>query len=414
MSPYDRERRLMPVLVEATRHGVRLDRDRLMEDTRVLEQAWAEADEELRKRIGVPDLDLDSGRKVHAALMDKGMLSEVVLTEKGNPSTSRATLEATMADRELLMWYLYRGALKTCVGTFCRSWLELSSRDGRLHPEWNQVRSFEDRSVGARTGRLSSSRPNFQNIPKPFDRQVPDGMPELPRMRQYVLPEEGHVWLKRDFSAQEIRIAAHFEDGALMEAFQEDANLDPHNMAKEIMHDRTGRNFDRGSVKATAFQIIYGGGAPALASSVGCSHADAVALREAYFQAMPGIQKLQRGTKRRGSLGRPIKTWGGRRYYVEPPKNGRSFEYKLLNYLIQGSAADQTKQAIIDWSANLQHGEVFMATVHDEINISAPVDAVEPAMQWLKESMNKPRFDVPMVSDARIGETWGDLRDYEE
>jgi DNA polymerase I-like protein with 3'-5' exonuclease and polymerase domains len=115
----------------------------------------------------------------------------------------------------------------------------------------------------------------------------------------------------------------------------------------------------------------------------------------------------------RGKAGQPIRTWGGRIYYVEPSKtvNGRwmDFAYKLLNYLIQGSAADQTKESINDWWDARLGPEVFMATVHDEVNISAPKDRAVECMRILRECMNKDRFDVPVLSEGFIGPNWADL-----
>jgi DNA polymerase I-like protein with 3'-5' exonuclease and polymerase domains len=87
----------------------------------------------------------------------------------------------------------------------------------------------------------------------------------------------------------------------------------------------------------------------------------------------------------------------------------RSFEYKLLNYLIQGGAADQTKQAIIEWDAMRRTDTVFMATVHDEINISAPLVGWKLDMEDLQRVMDAGRFDCPFQSEGFIGNNWFDL-----
>jgi DNA polymerase I-like protein with 3'-5' exonuclease and polymerase domains len=128
---------------------------------------------------------------------------------------------------------------------------------------------------------------------------------------------------------------------------------------------------------------------------------------------MPDVRDLMQEVQRRGRSGGYIRTWGGRIYYAEPSKiiegRLRDFAYKLLNYLIQGSAADQTKQSIIDWNAGRLHSDTFLATVHDEINISVPSEDAARGMSWLKEAMNAPRLDVPMLSEGFIGPNWADL-----
>jgi DNA polymerase I-like protein with 3'-5' exonuclease and polymerase domains len=246
------------------------------------------------------------------------------------------------------------------------------------------------------------------NVPTEFDQGIPPGFDPLPFMRQFLLPEEGHVWLKRDFSSQEIRIAAHFEDGVLLEAYIGNPNLDPHEMARVMIESITGLQFARKHVKITGFQIIYGGGQRAIAGQVGCSENEAAILKQSYFQAMPGIMQLSRQVNALGRSGQHITTWGGRKYFAEIGKDGRNFSYKLLNYLIQGSAADQTKQALIDWDST-QEGATFLATVHDEINISAPADNWEPHMRHLREMMNYPRLDCPMESEGFYGPNWHEL-----
>lgn len=86
-----------------------------------------------------------------------------------------------------------------------------------------------------------------------------------------------------------------------------------------------------------------------------------------------------------------------------------TYEYKLLNYLIQGSAADQTKQAIIDWNKTRNWDSTFLATVHDEINICAPPNQRDMHMATLRAAMNMDRFDVPMLSEGYYGPDWHNL-----
>ena len=415
--PYDRERMLLPILMESSRHGIRVNRAGLEAALDQAQAALRAADDRVRTTLQAPALDVSSGAELARACSQAGVVSDWILTPTGKQSTSKENLAKCIKDPELIKLLAYRSSLSTCIGTFMLNWLEMSKRDGRLHPSWNQVRNHDDKNhkSGARTGRLSCSDPNLQNVPTEFDQEVPEGLPPLPFMRQFLLPDEGHVWLKRDYSSQEIRIAAHFEDGPLLEAYRANPELDPHEMARGMIHTLLHKDFNRKHVKITGFQIIYGGGARAISLKVGCSYAEGIEFKESYFTAMPGIRDLSKDTSRRGRAGEPIRTWGGRLYYreIDPKFPSRDFSYKLLNYLIQGSAADQTKQSIIDWDASRLPDSQFLATVHDENNISAPAESWQAHMAHLREVMNADRLDCPTRSEGFRGENWHEIESCE-
>ncbi len=432
---YDRERRLFPIATNSTVRGIRIDRYTLEHHENVYTKCLDMAGDQLANRLGCAVSELDSDDTLADRLQAAGAVTEWTTTKTGKRSMAKDNMKIVIPEIKILMDY--RGALATCLQTFMRPWLAFSAVDGRLHPNWNQVKqmrgAFNDTDKkGTKTGRLSSDSPNFQNVPTEFTDKagnalaVPQGLHPLPQMRRYCLPEEGHVWLKRDFSSQEIRILAHFEDGALCEAYRVDPNLDPHQMARELIHQMIGFMYARKDIKITGFSIIYGSGATGLSHQLGQSYDDARRIKSAYLGAMPDVEDLIEDVTRRGKAGQPVRTWGGRLYYVEPPKvikftdrHGNNveklqeFSYKLLNYLIQGSAADQTKEAINDWEDKRGPDDVFLATVHDEINISAPADDAPRAMAILKECMNADRFDVPMGSEGFVGDNWADLAEYE-
>lgn len=422
---YDRERRNFPTLLSATRRGIRIDRDTLEWHTDVYGQCLEVATDALAGRLGCSGYDLTDESLFADALERSGAVTEWTLTPKSKKrSLAKDNLKIVIPEVKVLMEY--KSALETCLQTFMRPWLELSAADGRLHPNWNQVKQPKEggnpfKQKGTRTGRLSSDSPNFQNVPTEFTDSfgkalaVPDGLHPLPFMRRYCLPEVGHVWLKRDFSSQEIRILAHFEDGALAEAYRLNPALDPHTMAQELITAIVGLTYARPEVKITGFSIIYGTGATGLSIQLGRSIQESAQIKSAYLTAMPGVRELQRDVQARGKSGQPIRTWGGRVYYAEAPKviDGRirDFAYKLLNYLIQGSAADQTKESIAEWEENRQYHDIFLATVHDEINISAPKEYAVESMATLKRAMEKDRLDVPMLSEGFRGENWHDLEE---
>ena len=415
LEAYQREQKLMPILYRSEKTGVRCDRARLIRDSDIYEPALLQCEDALRGYLG--DIDFSKGRQVTAAIHDNGLAApHWPTTANGGLSYAKDTIESYVLVPELAALLRYRGALSTCLQTFMRPWKLASETDGRLHTTWNQVRTdLGGGSVGTRTGRLSGSSPYLMNISNEYEIVIPMGLPDPPLMRRYLLPEEGHVWLKRDFSSQEVRIAAHYEDGVLLQAYIKNPALDPHALAMQIIKAQSNLELARKHVKITAFRIIYGSGIPGLAGGLGVDNASAARTLDAYFRAFPGIAKLSKATKKRGYSGKPIRTWGGRIYYTEPPKmiKGRmqTFEYKLLNYLIQGGAADQTKQAIIEWDEARPPLDVFLATVHDEINISAPIESQVSSMACLQTIMDADRFDCPFQSEGFAGPNWYDLEE---
>jgi DNA polymerase-1 len=401
---YDRERRLLPILNRSSVKGIRIARPLLTSTLEQCSAALDAADCRVRTKLGAPALNVSSNVELARALDFAGALSHRVYTAKGNARVSKDVLAETVQDPEILNLLLYRNAMQTCLG-FLTSWEEKSRADGRVHTEWNQVRSYErGHSAGTRTGRLSAANPNFQNVPTEYPVAAPPGLIALPYLRVLYLPEDGHVWLKRDFSSQEIRITAHYEDGTLLEAYRGNPALDPHQFAMDVMLRLTGTLYARKRVKIVAFSIVYGSGIKGLSEQMKCSYAEADAMRNAYFRAFPGIKDLIKDVTRLGKGGLPIKTWGGRTYYAEP-----GWEYKLLNYLIQGSAADQTKEALCDWDDHRSAEDIFLATVHDELNISVLERYKERGMEVLRISMDKDRLDVPMRSEGFWGYNWHDL-----
>jgi len=171
--------------------------------------------------------------------------------------------------------------------------------------------------------------------------------------------------------------------------------------------------------KTIGFGLLYGMGLGTLAERLGTDINTAGAIKNAYLGIFPELADLQTGLKQYEQSNKALRTWGGRQYFVEPPKYVQkrghvvSFEYKLLNYLIQGSAADCTKEALIRYNEAKKDGR-FLLTVHDEINISVPKKAVKSELKILREAMASVEFDVAMLSDAGIGANWGSLKKFKE
>ena len=422
---YDRERRLLPILMRNEREGMCVDAKRLEKDLSAYESALALADTWLRKKFKRPDLNLDAPDDVAAALDETGLVTDWVVTASGKKSTSKVNLTLDkIKDKKVAMALGYRNRLETVLANSMRPWLVQASANGCIFTKWNQVRQSKDEGgfAGTRTGRLSCSR--FQNISKSFSDKG-DGyehpkhlkLPELPLVRRYIVPDKGGVFCHRDFSQQEPRIFAHFEDGDMCRAYNETPDLDFHSHVQQQIQVIVGKSLERRHVKTLNLGMMYGMGLGALAKKLDTDIETARELKRVQRAALPGIADLERETKYRGLSGNPVRTWGGRLIHCEPPAeiNGvmRTFEYKLLNHLIQGSAADVTKEALIRYDERKKHGR-FLVTVHDEINVSVPKSAVRSEMKILREAMSSVELSVPMVSDGKTGPSWGDLKKWEE
>lgn len=433
---YDRERRLLPILLKNEREGLRVDYLRLQLEEAKHARALRKADRWLRHRLDAPRLNVDSNEELAAALKESGVVVEFAKTPTGKDSVSKKNLTVDrFTDREVAQMLGYRNRLSTALGTFIQPWLRLGAGTARIHTSWNQVRSTESGGfTGTRTGRLSCS-PNFQNIPKSWEGfDQPEGMYPLPLMRRFILPDEGHVFLHRDYSQQELRVLAHFEDDILCEQYRANPKLDIHTFIANEIRILTGIVLARGQVKILVFGMIYGMGLAKLAAAIGVDIAMAQKVKWALRAAIPGLHALEQSLKARAHEDLPIRTWGGRLYYCEEPTlvtggetavetptgwgtvvanpvlrpEVRTYEYKMLNYLVQGSSADMTKEAIIRYDAARQHGR-FLVTVHDEINITCPKKYAKKEMEILRQVMEGVEFDVQMLTEGKMGPNWGSL-----
>ena len=431
---YDRERELMPILLEMERRGVPVIHDKLAADVK-LYSGWMETIEAwIHKQLKSDgSVNLDSGAQLVDAMVAVGKADTNLLptTPTGKYQTNKEALLLGVTDKVLLAVLKYRTQLKTCLGTFLKPWLLVADASGGLiYTTWNQIKSTEGGgSVGTRTGRLSST-PNLQNVPTVFKpiffheekdpvkaKKLPKSpfkdLPPLPQVRGYIKAFENDVLIGRDFSSQELRVLAHFEDGAMCAAYNENPSLDLHAYAAELITKTTGVEISRTDAKTIAFSILYGSGLGKLAEGLGCSVDDAKRLKESYFGTFPGIKVIMADMKARTKMGLPIRTWGGREYFCEEPRmidgRMRHFDYKMINYAIQGSSADQTKAAVIRFHKKQTIGSLLL-TVHDEILVSAPKKGWEKVMATLKECMEDAGLDVPMLSDGEMGPNWVEMK----
>lgn len=436
--PYDRERRLMPILLEMERDGIHVDVKRLKQDVEMY-RGWAiEVDKWICKAIKAPaGINLDSGDELIQAMIASNKADESLmpLTPGGKIQTNKEALLMGVTDKILLGMLKTRASLKTCVNTFMGSWLTMAqATGGTIHTHWNQIRGV---GGGTRTGRLSATW--FMNIPKEFTamwqheesdkakaKKLPKcplaGMPSLPRVRSYIIPPPGEVFVDRDYSQQEPRILAHFDGGALMEKYIANPWIDFHDFAKEEL-EKMGKFYERKPVKNTNLGLIYGMGAAKLAVKNDMTVIESAELKKAILTLYPGLKDMYGDMRRRALVNEPIRTWGGREYFCEAPRlmGGRmvTFDYKLVNVLIQGSAADCTKESIIAFddarrAKKKMHWKLRLS-VHDQNTASVPIKEAKDGMETLRICMETVPFDVPMLSEGAISNTnWEDLQDYDK
>jgi len=403
LSAYNRERRLAPILADLQHKGVRVDLGRLKEDYHTAMMKKHKLEQLIREHLHQgPSFNPGSDKELGAVLLELGY-EGFLTTPKGKLSMSRPSLESVLQnDPELMSLLKSRSVYDTLTGTFMGPWIKFAEANGgRIHASYNQVRNPD--GYGTRTGRLSSNDPNFQNVPKGLGMDY-FGEP-FPEMRTYLLPDVGQLWMCGDFKNQEPRLAAHYEAGALLEAFLANPGLDPYMFVADVC------KVLRNEAKIIFLGLLYAMGAALLAEKLHCTYEYATSLRNVIRANLPDIQDLDKDCKARFTKGLPIRTLGGREYYCEPASNGRRWEYKALNTLIQGSAADQNKEAMIYMAPRLVdiNGRL-LGTVHDEISVSAEERYFDYVKEIMHEAANALACDCPMLMDVGMGNNWSEAK----
>jgi DNA polymerase-1 len=422
---YKRECDLMPMLLDNSAQGIPLDAKRLAKDTKHYETVLAETERHLRmlwpKEIGgTAPANFDSGDELAEAL-EKNKRIRLPKTPTGRTSTAKDSLMSCLPDGRVKGLLLYRSAIEKCLSTYMRPWL---AQGKALHCNWNQVRNYDD--DGARTGRLSSS-PNLQNLTNPEKYDELYALMQgwccafdwvtFPNLRSYLVAPKGMVLFSRDYSQQELRLLAHYEDGVLAEAYRANPDLDLHVFVKDLINEVTNIGIERKPTKTINFGKVYGMGIKKLAASLKISEERAADLMGAYDHALPSVKALQREVNAIGKRGEFITTLGGRRYYSPPSERDddggiRTFEYKLLNYLIQGGSADQTKEAMRNWWGRIKGTDTrFLMSIHDQIVGCCPKGMVKRESAILNECMiDAFKLDVPVKTDPTYGKNFGEMK----
>lgn len=404
---YERELQIAYQGYWMQRIGVRVDREKLMRDHDKYERIKAEQTKIITGYLG--DIDVGKPAQLARALLETGHADALPETPTGKMSTAKASIESSVKTPELSRAIRYRGALKTLTQTFYKGWIKFSERDGHLHPSWNQTMS---EFGGARTGRFSCSEPNLTNVPTEFDEEGLADL-DLPFMRQYILPDEGQVIVPADFNGQEMRILSHYAEGRMAKVYRDDPTADFHQVASALILQYAGLKVPRKMCKIVGFSLIYGSGVETLSKQLGVTYEVAYRIKEAYFKAFPGLREFINIFRSKNE----VRTWGGRWLPCQAAgldKDGdwRSYNYRLVNYLIQGSAADQSKEAIVRYGDTKDQGRLLMM-VHDELVMSVPADYTRIEVPILKSAMEEmPGWDVPFRVEVETGLDWYNLEKY--
>jgi DNA polymerase-1 len=193
--------------------------------------------------------------------------------------------------------------------------------------------------------------------------------------------------------------------------------MDAHDAVQQMVYDAAGVLYSRSNIKGVNFGIIYGMGLAKLAKMLGLDVDETKALRSAVKNAIPGLKSIDKVMKKLDKEQEPFVTWGGRLYWTEEPKmiqgRMRDFVYKNLNTLIQGSAADVTKQAMINVHEACDKSRLSLQ-VYDQLVINCPRGYEKRQMVKMRDALADVQLDVIMTSDGQIGrKNWGELKAFE-
>jgi len=415
-SIFELETELLPVLVDITLRGVRFDRQKAIDLRNDMTAREKDLLKQIRETARTP---VDIWAAASIARGFDNLSIAYPKTEAGAPSFTKSFLES--CDHPIAKCIIEARELNKTYGTFLKPYIDLSSGDGRIHPHINQLRSDEGGTV---TGRLSMANPNLQQVPA---RHEIIG----PLVRNLFLPEEGQLWASCDFSSQEPRLLVHYAvllnlpgSEKMQAAYLKDPRTDFHQMVADMA------GIKRKAAKTIGLGLMYGMGKKKLAQSLDMSSEEAESLIALFHQNVPFLRSTVDAVMRRienPSSGGAIRTLLGRKCrfpLFEPvawgvnkalpyeqahieygPRIKRAMTYKGLNRLIQGSAADQTKRAMIKLH---NAGFTILLQLHDEIVVS--VNNTEEAEEVGRIMRTAVDLGVPSVVDVEVGKSWGSAK----
>lgn len=422
-SIFELESKVFRVIFDMRTKGVRVDMEKAEGVKKFLMREEEQILSAIKKEYGT-DVNLWAARSVSLAFDAAGL--EYPRTVHGQPSFTKNFLANHAHDlpKKIVRARELNKARTTFIDSITRH-----SHNGRIHADIHQLRGDEGGTI---TGRFSYSNPNLQQLPSRDDFISP-------LIRGLFLPEEGNVWGSFDYSSQEPRIVVHYAsivhknflegkarypmNGAdtFVEKYREDPRTDFHQLAADIV------GVSRKQAKTINLGLFYGMGVNKLSEQLGLDLASGKELFKQYHDAVPFVREMSNYVMERAEKNGHIRTLLGRkgrfdkwepksfgvhkpmvfedalREYGHPLK--RAFTYKALNKLIQGSAADQTKRAMVELHAA---GIPPMVQIHDELAVSVR-DAAQ-ARQVVEIMENCVEMEIPSVVDAELGPSWGEAK----
>ncbi len=333
------ERRLIPVLLDMERAGIKVDADDLRRMSSEFEQRMAAMERDIHRLAGRA-FNLGSAKQLGEVLFDEMKLPGGRRMKTGAWGTDASVLQALAEQgHELPAHILEWRQLQKLKSTYADALVE------EIHPETGRVHTCFAMAVTS-TGRLSSTDPNLQNIPIRTE--------EGSRIRRAFVAEPGHMLVSADYSQIELRLLAHVADiPALRESFPQGEDIHARTASEVFGVPMQGMDpLTRRRAKAINFGIIYGISAFGLARQLGIGPAEARFYIDAYFTRYPGIRAYMERTKDEARLHGYVTTPFGRRCWVpgiaekSGPKRGYA-ERQAINAPLQGGAADIIKRAMV-------------------------------------------------------------------
>lgn len=409
-TPYDRiERPFNRVLGDIERMGVRIDLDAInYADERmphIIEQVEAEIFEEAGEVFNIK-----AGAQLGRIVFEKmGIGNNVPKTKTGAYKTDKKTLELYATKNKIVENILRRKKIGKTHSTFVEGTKNFITEDGRIHAGFN--------GCGTVTGRLSSSKPNLQQIEG-------DEVEEI-KVRNFFIPSEGRKFVVADYSQIELRIIAHFSrDENMTEAFMAGDEDFHDGVARRVFEVPEGTKVTRKQrvvAKTLNFGVGYGRGPVGIAEQLQITKGEAKQFIDDWFDRFPGVAAYRDYLIAKAQETGYIRTISGRKRRL-PDINSRDWmlkgraERQALNTKIQGSAADLIKAAMIALAPRLQEvGADMVIQVHDELVIDTPIDVCDDVTKIVKQTMENPINDknplrLPLVVEPVTVTQWGDAK----
>lgn len=394
---------LSNVLAKMENLGFAVDKQGIEDFGKMLKENIENLKSEIYNSVG-REFNINSPKQLGVALFEDLALPCKKKTKSGY-STSADVLESLKNQHPVVSMVLQYRTLSKLNSTYCEGLLKVIGDDGRIHSSFNQTET--------RTGRISSTEPNLQNIPV---------RTELGReMRKFFTAREGWVLVDADYSQIELRVLADISgDKNMIDAFKN--NQDIHAITASQVFNMpldfvTGEM--RSRAKAVNFGIVYGIGAYSLAKDIGVTNKEAKNYIESYLKHYSGIDKYMHDVVEKAKDTGYVETVFGRRRYLPElsASNGmtRAFGERVArNAPIQGTAADIIKIAMIKVDKRLTEENLdarLVLQVHDELIVECPSHESMRVAMILQEEMEKAvSLSVPLVADSAVGKTWYDAK----